>query len=363
MREFLSLSLLLMVAACGHTPPTFVCEETSQCSLHDDGRCVPSPGGYQTCAYPADCPSGLAYDDNGDLRGTCVEPSFLPDAAMPDAAPHPDSAPPPPDAPPVVREWAVPEIVANINEHDDELYPAISANGLDLYFSRSRRGESFTYELYVARRPGVGQPFGMPQPLTDLNTPDNELWAVPSPSDLELYFSRNGALMVSRRSNPASTWTEEINTRLTTSGPVSFTADGLTMYTTRRCPPEVNSGFGPCLFKSKRSEIGGDWSAWEYLKWPGEETETNRWNNAHISTDGLRMLLSSPFSASGVRVLQTSRDDAAGEWRGLAVINNLSLETTAESARWNATEDEIYLVQDPAADPIHGFNIYVSTLR
>jgi WD40-like Beta Propeller Repeat len=69
----------------------------------------------------------------------------------------------------------------------------LNSDGLELYFSSTRDGDHTDHDLYVARRGAIGEAFGAPQPLVDLNDPvagmpSEERMPWLSPNGTELYF-------------------------------------------------------------------------------------------------------------------------------------------------------------------------------
>lgn len=76
---------------------------------------------------------------------------------------------------------------------------SLSADGLTLYFA-SDRIVPLDMDLWVATRPDLESPFEEPQPLQQLNTNEQELDPALSPDGFELFFSstRNGAAQLFR---------------------------------------------------------------------------------------------------------------------------------------------------------------------
>jgi hypothetical protein len=110
------------------------------------------------------------------------------------------------------------------------------------------------------------------------------------------------------------------------------------------------------LMCAARPTTSSPWGAPNSVSLPGGVV----YNFAHFSSDGLRVLLNNPASMATTRVVtgeRTSRSDGFGT---LLPIPNLLLSTRNKDARWNFTEDEIYLASAPdAADT----DIYISILE
>lgn len=141
--------------------------------------------------------------------------------------------------------------VAAVNTGDDERGPAISADGLSLFFHSSRNiGVGTSYDLFVSRRPSTAANFGAPVALgPEINTVAIETAPVPSVDGQALYFNRTA-------NNSSSTYLWRA-----TLGPTGFgspvmvdeldtgdamnatlSADGLTIYFTSNRAGGVGSG-------------------------------------------------------------------------------------------------------------------------
>ena len=91
--------------------------------------------------------------------------------------------------------WGEPSqvLLGNVNSPSDEFQSAdgfLTDDGRELYFSSKRDGDS---DLYVARRAGANDVFGVPEPLADLNDPNRtaseERMPWLSPDGKQLYFA------------------------------------------------------------------------------------------------------------------------------------------------------------------------------
>ena len=97
--------------------------------------------------------------------------------------------------------WGEPNqaLLGSINSADGAFQSAdgfLTDNGLELYFSSKRDGDS---DLYVARRAGANDVFGAPEPLTDLNDPNRGTtseermpWLTPNRDQLYFASDRSG---------------------------------------------------------------------------------------------------------------------------------------------------------------------------
>ena len=74
-------------------------------------------------------------------------------------------------AAPKFSEWSAPTNVAELNSAFDEGGPAISKNGLSLYFQSSRPGGAGVTDIYVSERESVDDPWGAPGTWVPTSTP------------------------------------------------------------------------------------------------------------------------------------------------------------------------------------------------
>ncbi len=89
-------------------------------------------------------------------------------------------------------EWATPVRIELGDTSYNYLYPAISRDGLTLYFSSDMPGGEGDYDLYKATRKSLADDFGKPVNMGPvLNTPGREAFPVLF-DDTTLYFSSNG---------------------------------------------------------------------------------------------------------------------------------------------------------------------------
>ncbi|HEY3498389.1 MAG TPA: hypothetical protein VGK73_27030 [Polyangiaceae bacterium] len=74
----------------------------------------------------------------------------------------------------------------------------LAEDGLSLYFNLTPDAGEAHGDLFVARRPSLGEPFGEPEPLEELNTSGDERDPWLSPDGLHLFFSsdRDGTLNI-----------------------------------------------------------------------------------------------------------------------------------------------------------------------
>jgi len=84
-----------------------------------------------------------------------------------------------------------PEAVSELNTSSEEGGITLSSNGLEAILTSNRPGGSGTRDLYRATRASTSEPFTFPEPIVELNTPDNEIDPALSADGTELYFASN----------------------------------------------------------------------------------------------------------------------------------------------------------------------------
>jgi WD40 repeat protein len=85
--------------------------------------------------------------------------------------------------------WSPPENLGTvINSASNEQHPALSPDGLSLYFSSDRPGGAGGFDLWVARRSSVRSPWQSPVAITALNSVNSEFAPAFDPSEHWLFF-------------------------------------------------------------------------------------------------------------------------------------------------------------------------------
>jgi hypothetical protein len=133
-----------------------------------------------------------------------------------------------------------PEPVASVNETGSNGTPALSADGLSLYYYSDRSGTVGGRDLWVSRRDSTGAPFGTAENLLELNTSDTDHLGRVSWDGLSLFFSstRPGGgvedIFVAGRATLGDSFTnptrvDQLNDVENDSG-ATLSSDGLTVY-------------------------------------------------------------------------------------------------------------------------------------
>lgn len=125
------------------------------------------------CAQNRDCPIGQVCA----MNNLCELPGRDADAI--------DMLPP--DAL-VLRGWAPPQKLAELDTTAVETDPTISADGLEIVFSSDRAGGAGGNDLYRASRPSRNAPFGTPMRIVELSTAASDQASELSGDALTIYL-------------------------------------------------------------------------------------------------------------------------------------------------------------------------------
>jgi Tol biopolymer transport system component len=132
-----------------------------------------------------------------------------------------------------------------VNSWSDDYSPCLSADGLSLYFASTRLGGLGGYDLWVSTRETTSDDWGPAENLGSLiNSPEEDVSPAISPNGLELYFTsfkadgQGGAdIWVVRRQSTTDSWEQPenlgplINSTAHEVTPI-LSADGLELYFT-----------------------------------------------------------------------------------------------------------------------------------
>jgi hypothetical protein len=235
--------------------------------------------------------------------GQVTMPAGHGDAALPDsgdgasdAADAADAAPPDgstirvPGCPAVQTfelSWGTPVKMSMSDTQYRELWPSISCDDKELYYTRVWEG-GYIRKLYVARRGHRGEPWSLAVPVEagGENARDPEI----APGGKELYYNTETDLFVLRRDELDAPWVESTDTFRGRSPAVS--GDGLTLY-------YIDSWDGYKLMRRRRSDLQADWGSSETVMVPNGW----RYQQVTVSPDGTTLLLFQPPDASSPRVV------------------------------------------------------------
>lgn len=206
-------------------------------------------------------------------------------------------------------EWSTPANLGPIiNTAANEQHPAISKDGLSLYFGSDRPGGRGQIDIYVSQRTSLDDPWGPPVNLgPNINSAGNDFAPTFTPDGHRMYFHSNGRggcgladLFVARRHDkrddfgwePAQNLGCVVNSSYNDNGPTYFEdeATGITtLYFTRQNnPPTSDQGYD--IYATTRVGDDGDWATPTLVP---ELSSPNRDTRTTIRRDGLEMILSS----------------------------------------------------------------------
>lgn len=194
-------------------------------------------------------------------------------------------------------DWGTPENLGPmVNSEGWDAEPAISADGLSLYFDSDRPDGQGAFDIYLATRPTKNDPWGPAVNLgAPVNTPASEQTPFLTADGLSLYFSADreggygdGDMYVATRPTTEDPWSEPVNL-----GPVVNTegwegcpylsSDGLTLF-----HYGFNRPGGPLLdveiWVTTRPTVDDDWAA--SVRLGPEVNSTAADTNPCLSADG-----------------------------------------------------------------------------
>ena len=146
--------------------------------------------------------------------------------------------------------WGLPtNLGPNVNGSSLDVYPAVSSDGLELYFESGRPGGNGGWDLYVSKRATRNDPWGpASNPGLAVNSGADEAAPSLSPDGLVLIFQDgsalrpggfgNGDLWMTRRASPSAPWEPAVNLGPIINGATreaipSFAPDGSALYFSR----------------------------------------------------------------------------------------------------------------------------------
>jgi hypothetical protein len=88
-------------------------------------------------------------------------------------------------------DFGPPRLISELSSPSDEGGLTVSSDGLEAILTSNRPGGPGGRDLYIATRANQSAPFSSPQPLEALDSPENEIDPAFSPDGGELYFVSN----------------------------------------------------------------------------------------------------------------------------------------------------------------------------
>jgi len=195
----------------------------------------------------------------------------------------------------VEDEWGAPENLGPlVNSESWDIYPSLSADGLEIYFYSERPGGYGSVDLYVTRRATLTSPWEAAVNLgPKVNSEYSDNVASATPDGLELYIlsDRPGGyggldFYVCKRATKNDPWGDAVNIgpAVNSSGielAASFSPDGLLMFFASSRP----GGFGSFAdgYMTRRASLSAPWQPAVNL---GPIINTTPFNWPFISVDG-----------------------------------------------------------------------------
>ena len=221
-----------------------------------------------------------------------------------------------------------------VNSWSDDYSPCLSADGRSLYFASTRLGGHGGYDLWVSSRQTASDDWAPAENLGALvNSEDEDVSPAVSPDGLELYFTsfrtdgHGGAdIWISKRKTTIDSWgpPENLGPLINSSAhevTPSLSADGLELYFTSG---QENGEPRSSLYVTKRDTIDAPWSAPVRLD-PAINREACQWNPT-ISHDGLLLFFTDywnsaarPEGAGATDIWLTMRASKESDW--IAPVN------------------------------------------
>lgn len=231
-----------------------------------------------------------------------------------------------------------------------ETTPALSPDGLTLYFVGVRNDKIQSLDVNYSRRMTTSSAFASGQSTEfSIDTAGaDEIQPFVSHDYKELYFVRNGNILVSRRSALIETWPGPTDTLIDGAHPM-LTENGLTLYyydASATCPVQT------CRSKRTRESLTANWGPAVVESFP-----PGQYQYVHVSNDGRRVLLSDTLSPSSYSVAIAYRDTPTSPWGSPVPITSLGVGSRIRAARWSWDESELFVAFEENGG-LH--NLYVS---
>jgi hypothetical protein len=247
--------------------------------------------------------------------------------------------------------------------------PIQSPDGLSLYMASNRPNGHGGLDIWVARRPSTGAPFGAPENLPEpINSAADDFCPTPVRGHGLFFVSRRttaescglGDIYFARLS-PAHGWRDPLhlscapagpNSELDEQGPSYVSAAGGQLYFSRSSATMLGDVY---VSDAVGKHVFGPASAVAELNSPGNELQPN------VRKDGREIVFSSNRSGSaGQDIWFATRDDLAAPWSAPELLGG-AVNTAASETRPSLSWDGEQLLFGRTPGPEGMSDIYVST--
>lgn len=286
------------------------------------------------CSESGECPAGQLCDlvlgvcGGPPTDGSIDTPSDVPGDTMIDA--------------PILGAWNPPVSVGAVNTLDIETDPAISADGLELFFSSNRPGIG-GHDIYRATRTSTAAAFGTPVLVVELSTAAGETSGHLTRDGLSFYFSRSGEIFRATRPTTVSAFGSPVlDAALSTPGNdvnPALAPDGLTASVTR----EITVGDRD-LYLYTRTSTTSSWSAGVLIA--ALQTPVTD-SGAEFTSDPLELYFHSDRTAA-TDIYTASRPSIGAPFDSPVLVAELS--TAAQESDPSVTADRRTIVFERAAN-------------
>lgn len=267
-------------------------------------------------------------------------------------------------------DWTSPTNVSSVNTSFGESAPAISKNGLSLYFASNRPGSIDEADLWVAQRNSVDEPWGIAVNLAVLNSDEFDQSPALSRDEHYLFFATNrpggrGGLdiWVSHREqiHDALAWEPpvpitEINSSVNDAGPTYFENEGgrPQLYFQSQRP----GGAGQAdIYVSEQGEDG----TWGIPQRVAELSTPFQEQHPAIRFDGLEIVIQSNRPTSlGFDLWVSTRASVADAWSEPVRIDNVNSPQTDAQPYLSGDGMTLYFSSDRAGGA-GGNDLWMST--
>lgn len=257
-------------------------------------------------------------------------------------------------------DWSAPmNLGPTVNSGTNNQHPAISKDGLSLYYGSDRSGSLGKIDIWVSQRPSLDADWGTPQNLgSNINSAGSDFAPAFTPDSHWMYFhsDRPGGcgpagtidLYVSHRKDkrddfgwePAQNLGCVINSIYDDAGPTFFQDDTLDVtllyFTSTRPAPPGGGDFDIYVSTLQPDETWGPGEFVPELSGPGRDTRTA------IRKDGLEMFISAgrPGGVGSQDIWVSTRATTASPWStpvNLGSVVNSTAFDGAPALSWDGT--------------------------